>query len=163
MEQMVKMMVVEDEKILRDGICRVGNWDVLEVEICAVAGNGKEALQMIEENRPDIILTDVVMPVMDGIEFARQVYERYPEIRILFLSGHEEFEYVKKAMEYKACNYLLKPAKIEKIEEVVSEIKDEIVKSREKAMEEERLRRKLEQSMPILREHYMNQLLMGTE
>ena len=160
---MVKMMVVEDEKILRDGICRVGNWEALEVEICGAAENGQDALHKIEDCKPDIILTDVVMPVMDGIEFAGKVYAKYPEIRMIFLSGHEEFEYVKKAMEYKACNYLLKPAKIEKIEEVVAEIRDEILKERQRALEEDRLQRKLEQSMPVLREHYMNQLLTSPE
>lgn len=160
---MIKLMVVEDEKILCEGICRVGNWEALGVEICGTAENGKEALQKIQENKPDIILTDVVMPVMDGIALAGKVYEQHPEIRLVFLSGHEEFEYVRQAMEYRACHYLLKPAKIEKIEEVVAELRDDILKEREKAQEEARLHKKLEQSMPILREHYMNQLLLGTE
>lgn len=160
---MIKMMVVEDETILREGICRVGNWPSHGVEICGKADNGRDAVAKIEQCAPDVILTDVVMPVMSGIELARWVHEKYPRIRMIFLSGHEEFEYVKKAMEYKACNYLLKPAKIEKIIEVVSEVRDEILEERRRAMEEERLQRKLEQSIPILRNHYMNQLLGGWE
>lgn len=160
---MIKMLVVEDEAIMREGICCVGDWESYDVEISGVAENGKEALGQIELCRPDIVLTDVVMPVMDGIELARQVYEKYPEIRMIFLSGHEEFEYVKRAMEYKVCNYLLKPAKIERIVEVVTEVRDEILKERERIAEEERLQKKLELSMPVLREHYMNQILEGTE
>lgn len=157
------MLVVEDETILRKGICRVGDWEAHEVEICGAAANGKEALKEIQKCKPDIILTDVVMPVMDGIELAKQVHGQYPDIRMIFLSGHEEFEYVKKAMEYKASSYLLKPAKIEKIVEVVSEIRDEILRDRARQQEEERLQKKLEQSIPILREHYMNKLLNGIE
>lgn len=160
---MIKMMVVEDETILREGICRVGNWEALEVEICGAAGNGKEALQQMIKCRPDIILTDVVMPVMDGIELARQVHEQYPDIRVIMLSGHEEFAYVKKAMDYKACHYLLKPAKIEKIEETVAEVRDEILQEKSRRQEEERLKMKLEASLPILREHYLNQLVNGME
>lgn len=160
---MIKMLVVEDETILREGICRVGNWSSHNVEICGKAGNGREAISQIEQCRPDVILTDVVMPVMTGIELAKWVHEQYPEIRVIFLSGHEEFEYVKQAMEYKACNYLLKPARIEKIIEVVSEVRDEILRERKRVMEEERLQKKLEQSIPILRNHYMNQLLSGIE
>lgn len=160
---MIKMMVVEDEKILREGICRIGNWETHGIEICGAASNGLEALKQMENTQPDIILTDVVMPGMDGIELTRRVHEQYPDIKVILLSGHEEFEYVKKAMEYKACSYLLKPAKIEKLIEVVSEVRDEIQSSRRKQMEEEILQKKLEQSIPILREHYMNQLLNGRE
>lgn len=160
---MIKMLVVEDERILREGICRVGNWASHDVEICGAAANGQEALRVMEAQKPDIILTDVVMPIMDGIELARRVYEQYPEIRMVFLSGHEEFEYVKKAMEYKASNYLLKPAKIEEIVRVVSGIRDEISREKKRVQEEERLREKLEKSIPVLREHYMNQLLGGFE
>lgn len=160
---MIKMMVVEDETILREGICRVGDWEQCGVEICAAAGNGKEALELIPEKKPDIILTDVVMPIMDGLELTRSVYEQYPEIKIILLSGHEEFEYVKKAMDCKARSYLLKPAKIEKLVEVVSAIRDEILEERSRNSEKERLQKKLEESIPIVREHYMNQLLSEVE
>lgn len=160
---MIKMMVVEDEKILREGICRTGNWEEHGIKICGVADNGVQALEQMETRMPDIILTDVVMPVMDGIELTRRIHEQYPDKKVILLSGHEEFEYVKKAMEYKACNYLLKPAKIEKLIEVVSEVRDEILNNRKRQMEEEKLQERLKESIPILREHYMNQLLNGRE
>lgn len=160
---MIRMMVVEDETILREGICRVGDWERCDVEICAAVSNGQEALTQISVNKPDIILTDVVMPVMDGLELTRRVYEQYPEIKIILLSGHEEFEYVKKAMDCKACNYLLKPAKIELLVEVVCAVRDEILKERSHSREKERLQKKLEESIPIVREHYMNQLLNEVE
>ena len=160
---MIKMMVVEDEKILRDGICKVGNWTEHGIEICAVAENGQKAFEQIETSHPDIILTDVVMPVMDGIELTKQVQIQYPDIKVILLSGHEEFEYVKKAIEYKAYNYLLKPVRMERLWEVVFEVRDKIISDRKKQMEVDKLQKKLEQSIPILREHYMNQLINGRE
>lgn len=159
----MKMLVVEDEKILREGICKVGNWEAYDIQIIGAAENGQAALQEIQKERPDIILTDVVMPVMDGIELMRNVYERYPDIRMILLSGHEEFEYVKKAMEYRACDYLLKPARMEKLLEVVLRVKEEIQAERKKKADEEILKKKLEKSIPILRGHFMNQLLNGRE
>ncbi|WP_310603370.1 response regulator [Anaerosporobacter sp.] len=160
---MMKMLVVEDETILREGICLVGDWEKYNIEISGAVSNGKEALEQIAINQPDIILTDVVMPIMDGIELTKRVYEQYPQIRVILLSGHEEFEFVKKAMQYKASDYLLKPAKIEKLIEVLSKVCDEIETERKRLAEEERLQKKLEQSTPILREQYMNQLLVGME
>ncbi len=151
---MLKMIVVEDETILREGICRVGKWDECGIEIVGAAANGKQALEMIEKEMPDILLSDVVMPVMDGLELTKEVYERYPDIRVILLSGHEEFDFVRKAMEYKACNYLLKPVKIEKLMEVVASVRDEIISTR-------RLKSKLEESAPIMRQHYINQLIGG--
>ena len=159
----MKMLVVEDEKILREGICKVGNWEAYDIQIIGTAENGQAALQEIQKERPDIILTDVVMPVMDGIELMRNVYEQYPDIRMILLSGHEEFEYVKKAMEYRACDYLLKPARMEKLLEVVLRVKEEIQAERKKKADEEILKKKLEKSIPILRVHFMNQLLNGRE
>ena len=94
-------------------------------------------MQQIQREKPDIILTDVVMPVMDGIELTRTVYEQYSDIRVILLSGHEEFEYVKKAMEYHACDYLLKPARMEKLLEVVLRVKEEILAERKKKADEE--------------------------
>lgn len=161
--QMMKMLVVEDEKILREGICKVGNWEEYDIQIVGAAENGQAALQQIQREKPDIILTDVVMPVMDGIELTRTVYEQYSDIRVILLSGHEEFEYVKKAMEYHACDYLLKPARMEKLLEVVLRVKEEILAERKKKADEELLKIKLEKSIPILREHFMNQLLNGRE
>lgn len=161
--QMMKMLVVEDEKILREGICKVGNWEEHGIRIAGTAENGQAALQQIEREKPDIILTDVVMPVMDGLELTRIVYERYTDVRVILLSGHEEFEYVKKAMEYHACDYLLKPARMEKLLEVVLRVKEEILAERKKKADDAILKKKLEQSMPILREHFMNQLLNGRE
>lgn len=157
--ELLQMMIVEDEAILREGIRRIGDWNSCGIDICGVAANGVEALKLIEKNKPDIILTDVKMPIMDGIELARRVYEQYPSIRLIILSGHEEFQYAKKAIEYRVSRYLLKPAKIEKIIEAVTEVRDELLVEKRQHEEHEKIREKLKLSMPVLREHYLNRLI----
>ncbi len=160
---MIKLLVVEDEAILREGICSVGEWKQNGFEIIGAVSNGEEALREIKANVPDIILTDVVMPVVDGIELTKQVYEKYPMIKVVLLSGHEEFEYVKKAMDFKACSYLLKPAKIEQLMETLCTVRDEIYAETEREKEKDRLKKKLEESIPIVRQHLLNQLLNDIE
>ncbi|WP_069999212.1 response regulator [Cellulosilyticum sp. I15G10I2] len=159
----MKMIIVEDEDILRRGISQVGDWGNRGIEIIGLAKNGVEALEMVEKNKPDIVLTDVVMPFMDGIELTKYLYEKYPEIKVVILSGHEEFQYVKSAIDYKASHYLLKPAKIENIVGVICKLKEEIEEKRRKQQETEQLKIKLEESMPILRDHYLNQLVSKGE
>jgi two-component system response regulator YesN len=156
----MKMIVVEDEEILRNGICSVGKWESYGIHISGMAKNGLEALEMVKKECPDIILTDVVMPLMDGIELTRELYLQYPQIKVIILSGHEEFEFAKSAIEYKASRYLLKPARIEKIVEAVCEIKEEIEKERLKESEVNRVKEKLKKSMPVLREHYLKQIVL---
>ena len=157
----VKLLIVEDETILREGLYKVGNWEENGIEICGLAANGKEALEMILKCKPDIVLTDVVMPVMDGIELTRKISELYPDIKIVMLSGHEEFQYAQKAIEYRVKEYLLKPAKIEVIQEALLKIKEEIQAEQDKICEESKLREELERSKPILREQYLNKIISG--
>lgn len=155
---MIKLMIVEDEDILREGISCVGDWEQCGIEICGLAANGLQALELINKNKPDIVITDVVMPVMDGIELTKRIYEGFPEIKVIMLSGHEEFQFVKSAMEYRAYSYLLKPARIEKIVEVVTSVKEEILSERRLQEEEQYMRERIKESLPVLREHYLNRL-----
>lgn len=156
---MVKMLIVEDEEILRNGIYRTGDWNNRDVVVIGLAKNGKEALALMEEELPDIILTDVVMPVMDGITLVKTIRERYQGIKVIILSGHEEFEYAKCAIEYNASNYLLKPATIEKVVEEVLKVKKEIEAEREKQEEQQDIRQRLVESIPTLRTHFLNQFI----
>lgn len=158
---MMKLLIVDDETILREGIYRVGKWDQYGIKVTGRVSNGLEALKSIQKEIPDIILTDVVMPVMNGIEFSAKIHELYPSIRIIMLSGHEEFAYVKKAMEYKVSLYLIKPATIEKIREAVLDLKDEIEDERRQEEEQNRLHAKMRESIPLLKEHYLNQLVIN--
>lgn len=156
---MIKMLIVDDEEIIREGICLAGDWAEHDIEVIGSVENGVKAIEIIETNKPDIILTDVVMPEMDGIELSRMVYEKFPGIRIILLSGYNDFQYARSALEFKVCNYLLKPAKLEVLQAEVLKLKIEIELEAEKRLRNELMAQKLEKSLPLLREQYLNQLI----
>lgn len=101
-------MIVDDEKLLRQGFVHMTDWEKDGFTITGQAANGKEALAMVEEAHPDIIVTDIRMPVMDGIELTRIVKDKYPEIEVIVLSSFDDFDYVRETLKQGAMDYLLK-------------------------------------------------------
>lgn len=104
-----KLLIADDEPHIRAGISAL-DWESIGVQVCAIANNGKEAIDMASLCMPDIILTDIRMPITDGLEMAEQILARNSDCMIIFLSGYEDFEYVKRALKMGACDYILKPA-----------------------------------------------------
>ncbi|RUS46105.1 response regulator [Cohnella sp. AR92] len=104
-----RVMIVDDEAILRTGIVHLCNWSEYGIEIVAQAANGEEALQYMESARPHVVVTDIVMPVMDGVEFTKEMRKRYPEVKIVVLSSYSEYEYVREVFKFGVTDYLLKP------------------------------------------------------
>lgn len=108
MKHLCRILIIDDESILRHGLKHLCNWEEEGFCIVGEATNGEEALQMIEQVKPHIIITDVVMPVMDGIEFSKTVSTLYPDIKVIVLSSFSEFDYVKQTFKHGASDYLLK-------------------------------------------------------
>lgn len=105
---MYRLMIIDDDEILRKGLIKNINWEEHNIKVVAEAMNGKDALSKIELYMPEIILSDIRMPFMDGIELAKYIYENHPQIKILLLSAYEEFEYAKKALQYHVSDYIMK-------------------------------------------------------
>lgn len=114
-ENMYKVIIVDDERPTLNMLANYIDWNQMSACVVATANNGQNALKKIEALQPDILITDVKMPVMDGIELCKQVHIRFPEIQIVFLSGYNEFEYARAALQHGACGYLLKPVNKEEI------------------------------------------------
>lgn len=112
---MLKLMIVDDEPFVRNALRTGVVWEKYGYEVVATCQDGQEALDMMPSMQPDIILTDVRMPFMNGMELAEKMHERYPEIIVIMISGYEEFEYAKAAVNYGAFAYLLKPLDIEEL------------------------------------------------
>jgi len=85
------------------------NWSEYGIEIVAQASNGQEAIDHMESAAPHIVITDIVMPVMDGIEFSKIMKVKYPDIKIIVLSSYSEYDYVREVFKYGVTDYLLKP------------------------------------------------------
>ena len=103
------VVVADDEDELREAVCAMIPWEALGFHLVGSASNGLDALELVEQLEPDLLLTDIRMPFITGIELARQVREIRPAMHIAFLSGYDDFEYAKQAIQYNIISYMLKP------------------------------------------------------
>ena len=133
MSKKYKLILVDDEYLVRKGLRYTVDWDLLDVEIVGEYENGKQALAAVERDKPDLIISDVRMPVMDGLELAAKLAEQNYDGAIIFYSGYSDFEYVRQALVYGVSGYVLKP--VEKVQ-LTEQIADTIVR-----LEEQRKKR----------------------
>ena len=145
----MKIVVVEDELILLENMCRKISAASPDLEIIGKAFNGKEALELIREKQPDIVFTDIRMPLMDGLELAEILYREYPEIHVVIVSGYDDFEYARRALTYRVHDYLLKPLKNEALEKLLASLHTLVVEKRENEMNR-LLQRQLSDSFALL-------------
>ena len=124
------MLVVDDEFFIRRGIIDSISWKEYGIEICGEATNGEDALNKLAQLNPDIILSDIRMSPMNGLEFIETVKKKYGHIKIIILSGYGEFEYARKAISLGVSEYLLKPVGAEELIRIVTQIRDTILKER---------------------------------
>ena len=151
---MYKLIIVDDKADIIRGIRSIGKWPDYGIEVVGSAYDGQDALQLIEQLRPEIVLTDIRMPVMDGLKLTEHIKRAYPEIKVIILSGYDEFSYAQQAVKLGAEEYLLKPVTIEQLHEVVSRIKEKLDREALKREAEKILLERLEQSLPLLRDRF---------
>ncbi|MGO4272053.1 response regulator, partial [Paenibacillus sp. TAF58] len=106
---MLRVMFADDEPYMLEGLRSMIDWNKLGFEICGEAPDGEDALVMMASTLPHLVLTDVRMPVIDGLELIEQASCLYPEMKFIILSGYADFEYAKRAMRHGVANYLMKP------------------------------------------------------
>ncbi|HBR30390.1 MAG TPA: DNA-binding response regulator, partial [Firmicutes bacterium] len=132
---MYKVLLVDDEEVIREGMTKIIDWEAIGFRFMGAAQNGIEAYERLMQDPADIVITDLKMPVIDGLELIAKIQEEHPEIVFVVLSGYGEFELAKQAMRYGVKHYLLKPCNEQKIIEVLNEIKDDLL--REEAKEQQ--------------------------
>lgn len=160
---MYRVLIVDDEEIERSGMVNLIPWQDYEIEIIGDAWNGFEGYKIVKEKEPDIIITDIKMPGMDGIELIGKVQKDYPNIYFIVLSGYGEYEYTSKAMELGVKYYILKPCDEEKILKVVNQVKAEILKRKKhKRYEDKKYNEEIKKLLPRAREQFFNKVLSGT-
>lgn len=152
---MYKLLIVDDEQIEREGMAHFIQWDKYDIQLCGTAWNGADALGKIQKDVPDIVLTDIKMPVMNGIELIQKLSETYRNIVVVVLSGYGEYEFTSQAMEYGIRHYILKPCDEDKIVAVMNDAKKEVDKRREYHT----LKREL---LPHAKEELFRRLLTGS-
>ncbi len=123
---MYTVIVADDEEELRRALIRRVDWESIGFSVAGEAENGAEALELVEKYEPDLLLTDIRMPFISGIELARQVREICPATQIAFLSGFDDFAYAQQAIQYNIISYLLKPISAAELTEELKKIKAKI-------------------------------------
>ena len=127
MSIILRVLIVDDEYLLCEHIRRSIAWNELGMEVVGMARDGVEGLRCVRELLPDIVLTDINMPTMDGLEFTRLLRRDYPNVRVLLVTGYEEFEYAHKAIQYGVDRYLLKPVDAQSYSTELAAVRDEIL------------------------------------
>lgn len=158
---MVKLMIVDDEANIRKGLREYISWDAWGIELAAEAENAEAALRIAAQVRPDILLTDIRMGRMDGIELTRRLKSMFPDLRVILLSGYSDIEYLQAALKMKASEYLLKPAGADKIIEAVQKVKKEILDEREKWQENLKREAFFDENIPIIQLHFIDEIIKG--
>ena len=136
---MKKVMLVEDEELILQGIFNIIDWNALGLEVVHMAHNGQEALEMWEKEPVDIAVSDITMPVMDGLTLLRVLREKEEKVRFIILSGYDEFEYARTAIRLGVESYILKPINEEELERQLKETVeklDEMYKEKIKYIDE---------------------------
>lgn len=149
---MFKVLIVDDEPVIRKGIKNVIDWESMGCAICGEASDGIEGMDMIKELRPDIVITDIKMPGVDGLEMIRETKEIIPDGKIIILTGFRDFEYLQEAIKLGAFDYLLKPSKIPDITSIIKRAVDCLKKCANREEEFKNLKLQFESKLPALRE-----------
>ena len=156
-----KVMLVDDEDEVRQAIERRVNWEEIGFKVVASAENGEEALELAEKFVPDVVMSDIHMPFIDGLTFCKMLKKQYPGTKIIIFSGYDEFEYAKEAIKLEAEEYILKPINAEELKEVFIRIKNRLDEEYDRRRNIETLEKYYLESLPLLKEQLLIGLLEG--
>ena len=156
---MYQVLIVDDEKLIRNGLSRHFDWQHHGLEVCGTADNGISAKNFVEQNHVDLVITDVCMPQMSGIELAQWLRENYPGVQILFISGYEDLDYLKAALKVDAVDYIMKSVDFDELAQAVDTVVQRIETENRKKRHLSRLEQHLNKSLPILKERLLTVLI----
>lgn len=155
----MKIMIADDEKWVRTTIKTLIPFKQLGFDLACEAANGIEALELIRQHQPDILLTDIMMPGLTGLDLIRELRKTAPQIRIIIISGYSDFEYAKTAMKYGVMDYLLKPVDEKELAGVLVRLAGEIREKRQQEETQEQEKSRYKKALPIVCEAFLNQII----
>jgi len=160
MEQ-YKVILVDDEAEVIDMIEKKIHWNDLGFEVAGSATNGVKALELVEKLQPDVVLTDIKMPYMDGLELSRRLNREYPNIYIMLCTGFDEFEYAKEAVHLEIKEYMLKPVNATELSESLTNLKHTLDREREEKLNVKKLNDYFQEVLPKLQSNFFISLIEG--
>lgn len=159
---MLTMIVADDEPFIRSSLIHVFKWqEEFGIEIIGEASDGLEAYELCLKLAPDILFTDIMMPLMGGLQVAEKLREAGSPTKIIIISGAQDFSYARDALKVNAEGYILKPVKLPEVREVFHQVVAKLKGEREHQMDVEQLRKQLQDSMPVIRDKFLQNLIAG--
>lgn len=159
---MLNLLIVDDEELDREGLLTELDWEQYGISEVRVAKTGMEALKIMREFEPHILMTDIKMPVMSGLQLAENAKKLFPSIKVIFISGYDSFEYAQGAIKLNVCGYLLKPIDTDELIDVIVNVVDDIMKER-LSMEKNNMHNQImDESRQFLKTRLFFNLFYGT-
>lgn len=158
---MIDIIIVDDEKSIREGIATSIPWHQHDINICGVASGVSEALDLIETYMPNIVISDISMPEMSGLDLLEIINRTYPNIKVILISGYRDFEYAQRAVTNNAFCYLTKPLVAETLIQKVLDAKQEIDARLKEVKLNDNIRRKLRENIMVLKDNFFRLLMEG--
>ncbi|MGG4345163.1 response regulator [Paenibacillus lautus] len=149
----ISLCIIDDIKSVVEGLTAM-NWEEQGIRVAGVSSNGEEGLKLINGLRPDLVITDIRMPIMDGLSMLRLVLEENPGCKVILISGYADFEYAQQAVQLGAFDFVVKPFSEEDMMSAVLRARAEIIEERSKRISLREMENKLRESMPALRQEY---------
>lgn len=156
-----KVLLADDEEEVLHSIHRQIDWDSYGFEIAGTFLNGHDVMEFLETQEADIVITDIQMPFMGGIELAKNIREKYPQIKVIIISGYGDFHYAKEAMSCQVMDYILKPVNAKELCDVLEKTRRTLERELEEKKNIRILKRKYQENLPLLRENFLNRLIAG--
>ena len=155
------ILLVDDEEEVIQAIIRKINWEELGFSVVGYADNGIKALEMIEESQPDVVMTDIKMPYMDGMELCSHIRREYPAMKIVLFTGFDEFEYAKEAVHLEVEEYILKPVNSVELINIFTKLKIKLDQEISERRSMEKLEHYYTESLPLLQANFCSTLIEG--
>ena len=158
---MLKIFLVEDESIVREGLRDNIPWQQYGYKFVGEASDGEMALPLIQKMRPDVLLTDIKMPFMDGLSLSRIVHQEFPETKIIIISGYDDFEYARQAIALGVEQYLLKPITRANLQKVLTELRAKIESEQEQRKYQEKFQDEVREYEQFSRTNFFVKVFEG--
>ncbi|MDQ0902501.1 response regulator [Paenibacillus sp. V4I7] len=156
---MYKIIMIDDEDEVREGIKRKTNWEACGFQLVGDFDNGRDAYEALETLQPDAVITDICMPFMDGLQLTELIAANYRDVKVIIVTGYEDFDYAKQAIKLKVKDYLLKPINSVEFTEFLHKLRLELDEERIQREDVTFLRHQFNESMPLLRERFLERLV----
>ena len=153
------IILADDEQKILYGMQRGIDWESLGFTVVGTAQNGKEVLEMMDELHPNLVISDIKMPFMDGLELAKNIHENYMNTKVILFSGWDDFTYARLAISYGVSEYVMKPIDYEEMQSLLKKMYQELDKEYNDKINRARLENAYAQSLPLLRQQFFSQLM----